>query len=1262
MRGGVNSVITPLTPITSTTAFPLFNFSALLFVPCPPDIPILTLPNGDATRNGQIDEQDLAYVERWLGTTEPTADLNGDGRVKEDDLEIVKANLGLVGDSPWQGTFAPPAGWYRLQFAVQLGEFVGDTTGMSVEVRLQDRATGVIYAQPVALGSALQVVKLNVPTNSVYAVQVVAPQGGSWLTITRKEVQASAPVPNTYGTPFGWQGRIPTPYGVINPVNGNLVLGLGLVGWGGQSGVAFGLIYNAQDTREGVLGRGWRHSYEASLVVQADHNPPLVWVNEPDGRQLAFAQQPDGSYVGMKGVYDQLRWVEGRYEVVRSSQVRWVFELAGGNGWRLAEIRDLHGQGVSLSYNEAGQLVAITDTVGRSLRLAYYTESDNVSSAWVGHLKSVSDPLGRVWRFEYQAVLEDAWVNLRVVHWPELTYGEEPPQVGSFQFEYDGYGRLTLLTDREEYQVRYRYDDGSGRCIGFRYQGKSGGNQVEQVCPATEVLYPVLLGGTYRVQFGVAGRQWSYVYDPLGRLVQVIDPLRRTSQMGWNGLYQLAWVQSPSGATWQLCWDERGNLTRVEDPLGRWTELEWTALNRLKSVRDALTPAGQYRFFYGYNGYGDLVQVTDLAGANTLYVWDVQRGLLKEAWDANGHRVQQRLYDDWGQLVSVKDALGRGGVAVRDVLGRVTQLTNGRGQGIVYRYDSWGRLREKQLPEKTVRYRYDREGRLLEMKEILPDGALLRETRWSYQDASGFLWKVNSPEGEVEYGWDEGRLSALKVSPSGGAPAREWRYEYNSADELEYVKDGTGQVEVQYVWGDGDGRLWRVRYRNGTEVEYGYNGADEVESATYRAGSVPYRRVVYERDELGRLWRKREYLPSGSGGWQLEATTEYTYDAQGQLEREERVGANAYWVVYGYDLAGNRLSRTRQVGDASAYTDVLGYNEANQLVSFNGQVWEYDLDGNVVVRRVNGESWQLGYDSEGNLTSLQRVGDSVGWEYSYDGLGRRVRSERGGVVVNYLYSGDTVVAEGNGTNWVYYGYGLAMYARGGVSPSTDAYQHWSVRGDLVAQSGSGGAFSPAPITDAFGDWVSGTRQVYDWNGAWGYRNELLTGGLVKVGVRWYDPVVGRFLQQDPWLGSVYAPLTLNAYAYCLNDPVNMVDPRGEAIVGIIIAVGVGVAIGVGIGYILWGRGNEGNAGEGGTFQSPGGSGGGNSNCGGNQNIGNNNTIDDRDIRIEIPPQPSYPPPPIIQPPHPGKGRIKFKFKIRPDGSGGWIIEGEYRDP
>ncbi|CUU03326.1 MAG: hypothetical protein N2045_05945 [Fimbriimonadales bacterium] len=61
------------------------------------------------------------------------------------------------------------------------------------------------------------------------------------------------------------------------------------------------------------------------------------------------------------------------------------------------------------------------------------------------------------------------------------------------------------------------------------------------------------------------------------------------------------------------------------------------------------------------------------------------------------------------------------------------------------------------------------------------------------------------------------------------------------------------------------------------------------------------------------------------------------------------------------------------------------------------------------------------------------------------------------------------------------------------------------------------------------------------NGAWGYRNEAHTGGLRKVGVRWYDPTIGRFLQKDPGLGGVYEPRTIAGYLYCENDPINYSD-------------------------------------------------------------------------------------------------------------------------
>ena len=71
-------------------------------------------------------------------------------------------------------------------------------------------------------------------------------------------------------------------------------------------------------------------------------------------------------------------------------------------------------------------------------------------------------------------------------------------------------------------------------------------------------------------------------------------------------------------------------------------------------------------------------------------------------------------------------------------------------------------------------------------------------------------------------------------------------------------------------------------------------------------------------------------------------------------------------------------------------------------------------------------------------------------------------------------------------------------------------------------------------------------------------------GLYYLNSRYYDPEVGRFLNED--LVSNLDPETIggiNPYAYCLNDPVNNIDPSGTValLTGLLIAVGIGAAVG-----------------------------------------------------------------------------------------------------
>ncbi|NUQ47827.1 MAG: hypothetical protein HUU22_17545, partial [Phycisphaerae bacterium] len=76
-------------------------------------------------------------------------------------------------------------------------------------------------------------------------------------------------------------------------------------------------------------------------------------------------------------------------------------------------------------------------------------------------------------------------------------------------------------------------------------------------------------------------------------------------------------------------------------------------------------------------------------------------------------------------------------------------------------------------------------------------------------------------------------------------------------------------------------------------------------------------------------------------------------------------------------------------------------------------------------------------------------------------------------------------------------------------------------------------------------------------------------GFVHVGVRYYEPATGRFLQHDPMFVDPmpFAWGQHNRWVYCANDPVNFWDINGEAIV---VVVAIGVIVGAAVGYYFGG--------------------------------------------------------------------------------------------
>jgi len=52
-------------------------------------------------------------------------------------------------------------------------------------------------------------------------------------------------------------------------------------------------------------------------------------------------------------------------------------------------------------------------------------------------------------------------------------------------------------------------------------------------------------------------------------------------------------------------------------------------------------------------------------------------------------------------------------------------------------------------------------------------------------------------------------------------------------------------------------------------------------------------------------------------------------------------------------------------------------------------------------------------------------------------------------------------------------------------------------------------------------------------------------GMYYLQTRFYDPWIGRFLNADEFVSTGQGLLGFNMFAYCLNNPVNMVDQDGR---------------------------------------------------------------------------------------------------------------------
>ena len=322
--------------------------------------------------------------------------------------------------------------------------------------------------------------------------------------------------------------------------------------------------------------------------------------------------------------------------------------------------------------------------------------------------------------------------------------------------------------------------------------------------------------------------------------------------------------------------------------------------------------------------------------------------------------------------------------------------------------------------------------------------------------------------------------------------------------------------------------------------------------------------IQYKYDSMGNII---EVLENGR------SKCRYEYDALGRLTREDNV-AFAKTTTWAYDNNGNIIARydyaitakpTSELHLLDSACTLYTYDDnSDQLMSYGDKAFIYDDIGNPGTYKGISASWEHGRE----LTSYN------GTTFTYDARGRREKKKKQNeTAITFTYdSNGNLIKQNNGLEFFYDHTGVFAFKYNNFT----YFYRKNAQNDVIA------------ILDSTGNTV--VKYVYD---AWGNHKILDASGVeitddTHIGVlnpfryrsyyfdtetdlyflktRYYDPEIGRFITIDDI--SYLDPETingLNLYAYCLNNPVMMVDENGCSpkwwewlVSGLTLATGIGL--------------------------------------------------------------------------------------------------------
>jgi RHS repeat-associated protein len=599
-------------------------------------------------------------------------------------------------------------------------------------------------------------------------------------------------------------------------------------------------------------------------------------------------------------------------------------------------------------------------------------------------------------------------------------------------------------------------------------------------------------------------------YDGNGNLVKQINALRQETRYRYDDENRLTQVIDAKGRVTTLGYDKKGRLISVTNPLNQTQQLEYDAAGNLKKRFDAL---GKLVMSLNYDSLNNPTQATDALKNTSSFQYD-ELSRITQTTDPKD-RVTQFAYDDLNRLVESVDALQGVSSQSFDADGNRDSLSDPNQNQTQFAFDLSGRLVQETLATgDKVKYTYSAR----DLLESVTNGR--NQPRQFEYDAAGRLKSWTDPDGTVSYTYDNNG-NVLTVTDKTGTITRE----YDKLNRvIKYTDTQNNTLQYQY---DAVGNLVTLTYPDDRPVFYAYNDADQLIKVTDWAN----RETIYEYDPNGRLIRTLR--PNGTQMTRI-------YDEAGLLKQQKDVvvatGEVISWFDFSYDKAGNIVE---EKSSPEADPDInleMTYQAANRLATHDGDVVQFDADGNMTKGPLAGELVDFAFDSRNRLT---QAGSTT---YRYDAENQRIGVNQTQFVVNSQPAlSQVLVKEENGVK-TFYVYGLGLIGEETGSKYTS--YHFDLRGSTVALTNSTGQITEKFQYSPYGVLLSGNAEKtpFLFNGLYGVMSD--SNGLYYMRARFYSPEMRRFVNQDILLGGIGDGQSLNRYAYVTGSPISSIDPFG----------------------------------------------------------------------------------------------------------------------